>query len=111
MHVKWGTILQCNACEMGNKKNCWEILKCGYSPEGGVHSVEDICPVIIASAVDGVNSGKNAGRICWAIAGTRCYGEVQKSFEEKEFLCLDCKVFRRVLKEEGLSRIKLFLNK
>ncbi len=96
---------------MPNKKNCWEILKCGYSPEGRDPSGDNLCPVIIANAVDGVNGGRNAGRICWAISGTRCYGEVQKSFEEKEFLCLDCKVFKRVLKEEGLSRIKLLLNK
>lgn len=95
---------------MPKKKNCWEILKCGYRPNGGQPSEDNLCAVILASAVDGVNGGKNAGRICWAIAGTRCYGEIQKSFEEKEFRCLDCRVFKRVLKEEGLSRIKLFLN-
>jgi len=96
---------------MRNKKNCWEILKCGYSPNGGNPSEDNFCPVIIARAVDGVNGGQMAGRICWAISGTRCYGEIQKNFEEKEFLCLDCKVFKQVLKEEGLSRIKLFFNK
>jgi hypothetical protein len=96
---------------MAKKKNCWEILKCGCSPDDVEPSGDNLCPVIIASAMDGVNDGKMAGRICWAIAGTKCYGDVQKSFEEKEFLCLDCRVFKKVLKEEGLSRIKLFLNK
>lgn len=96
---------------MNKKKNCWEILKCGYSPNGNVPSPDNVCPVIIARAADGVNEGKMAGRICWAISGTRCYGEVQKSFEDKEFMCLNCKVFKKVLREEGLSRIRLFLNK
>lgn len=96
---------------MAKKKNCWEILKCGHSPNGGRPTGDTVCPVVIASAVDGANGGKMAGRICWAIAGTRCYGRVQKSFEEKEFLCLDCRVFKKILKEEGLSRIKLFLNR
>jgi hypothetical protein len=50
---------------------------------------------------DGVNSGKNGGRACWAISGTMCGGEVQCSFGSKCIRCLNCPFYQLVFREEG----------
>ncbi|HEY4716662.1 MAG TPA: hypothetical protein VII00_06115 [bacterium] len=90
------------------RKNCWEILKCGLEPGGQNADKRGVCPAAIATALSGVNSGRNGGRVCWAVAGTMCNGEIQRSFEDKEFMCLDCAVFKKILKDEGLKQIRLF---
>jgi len=51
---------------------------------------------------DGLNGGKNGGRICWTIAGTFCGGKVQGTFAEKQISCMACDFFKRVKEEEGV---------
>jgi len=83
-----------------SKLNCWEITQCGREP-GGIKTAElEVCPAALDTSCNGINSGKNAGRICWAIAGTFCGGEVQGSFAEKRVSCLGCEVFKQVKAEE-----------
>ena len=83
------------------KKNCWEIIKCGR--ELGGSNVEEfgICPVTQEKKLNNVNQGENAGRACWAVAGTMCFGYVQGTFTKKIGDCLYCKFFELVKKEEG----------
>jgi hypothetical protein len=82
------------------KKNCWEIKKCGREP-GGARSKElGVCPTASDISVDGLNNGKNGGRICWAIAGTLCRGEVQGLFAKNEVSCMACEVFKQIKAEE-----------
>ena len=50
--------------------------------------------------LDGEHDGRNAGRACWAIAGTFCGGKVQGTFAEKEKSCLACAFYKLVRKEE-----------
>ena len=89
------------------KKNCWEIKKCGREP-GGTKNVElGICPAATDTECTGINSGKNAGRICWAIAGTFCGGKVQGDFAQKIVSCMSCEVFRQVKSEEGIANFTL----
>ena len=57
--------------------NCWEAKKCERQPGGAKVSELGVCPVTTTSKVNGVNGGKNGGRVCWAIAGTLCGGKVQ----------------------------------
>jgi hypothetical protein len=87
--------------------NCWEYKNCGREPGG--RNVEElgICPATIDTTFDGLNCGKNGGRICWAVAGTFCDGEVQGSFAEKQVSCLSCDFFLLVRAEEGTANFDL----
>jgi hypothetical protein len=83
------------------KYNCWEILQCGRE-EGGT-KVEELgrCLATKDGLGNGVNAGKCSGRICWAIAGTLCGGEVQGTFAKKRKSCLLCPMYLLVKEEEG----------
>lgn len=84
----------------GPKRNCWEYLRCERQPEGKLADKHGVCPAAIDRTADGTNGGKNAGRLCWAIAGTFCFGEVQGSFAMKVQDCMDCGFFWLVADEE-----------
>ncbi len=82
------------------KQNCWEYLKCGREPKGPNALTMGICPASLPGNGDGVNKGKNRGRICWAVTGTLCDGEVQGTFAKKQDTCFNCAFFSKVRKEE-----------
>lgn len=82
------------------KKNCWEVKKCGRE-SGGVKAGElGVCPASNNSDGDGINEGKNSGRVCWAVAGTFCNGKTQGEFAHKQASCMECDFFKQVLEEE-----------
>ncbi len=85
------------------KQNCWEVIKCGRESDSGDYFFSDAgtCPASIELCTDGVNGGKNAGRACWAIAGTFCGGEIQGNYVNKLKSCLQCDFYKQVQKEEG----------
>ena len=83
------------------KQNCWEIKNCGREPGGSKVNDMGVCPATSDTSSDGLNGGKNSGRICWASAGTFCGGEVQGSFAQKSVSCMSCEVFKQVKVEEG----------
>lgn len=85
---------------MTKKANCWEDEKCGREPGGFNVGEHGVCPAATDRGRDGINSGKNAGRICWTVAGTLCRGEVQGSMAQKEVTCLNCSFFKAVKAEE-----------
>ncbi len=87
---------------MAKKLNCWEYKKCGREPGGERVNEMGVCPASIDSSADGLNGGKNAGRICWAVAGTFCGGEVQGTFAQKELTCMNCDFFKLVREQEGM---------
>ena len=82
------------------KENCWEFMKCGR--ESGGLRVEElgVCPAAIEKDLDGINSGKNAGRCCSAISGTLCTGRKQGDFTQKVLGCIKCKFYIKVFLEE-----------
>jgi len=87
---------------MGEKKqNCWEVLRCGREPGGAKVSESGPCPAATDAFCDGINGGKNAGRLCWAIEGTCCEGAAEAEGAEKVARCEQCAFFRRVKYEEG----------
>ena len=88
--------------------NCWEFKKCGREPGGAKVSELGVCPATIDSSSDGLNSGENGGRICWAVAGTFCGGKVQGTFAEKQVSCMICEFLKKTKEEEGLTKFKLF---
>lgn len=80
-------------------QNCWEFKRCGRAPGGSRVQELGICPASLDTSCDGLNGGKNGGRICWAIAGTLCDGEVQGTFVGKQFNCISCDFFQKVRAE------------
>lgn len=83
------------------KFNCWEYLKCGREPGGPKADEFGPCPAATNTTCDGINGGRNAGRLCWAVPGTLCTGKVEGDFAEKSEHCQDCSFFRRIKYEEG----------
>ncbi len=82
------------------KQNCWEYFGCGRESGGAKVAELGICPSAIDTSANGLNNGKNGGRICWALAGTLCGGEVQGTFAAKQHSCLVCRFFKMVRMEE-----------
>jgi hypothetical protein len=92
------------------RQNCWEFKKCGREP-GGVNAAErGVCPASLDTNLDGLNFGKNGGRICWAVAGTFC-GEVEPEgdFARQLLSCMDCDFFKKIQTEEGTANFELLI--
>lgn len=86
-------------------KNCWEYWNCGREP-GGKHIQEmGVCPAAVAVAHNGKNDGINAGRVCWAVSGTHCKGEIQGTVAHKIDNCLACEFFQYVSSQMHESRL------
>lgn len=83
------------------KKNCWEVMQCGREPGGKKAQELGVCSVATDERLNGIHSGKKAGRACWVIAGTFCDGVVQGTFAQKYRDCTKCEFYRQVMKEEG----------
>lgn len=89
---------------MEGTMNCWEYHECGREPGGNnVYNLGE-CPASTDTTCDGLNNGKNAGRICWAIAGILCEVKVQGTFAKETFAldklsCATCD-FLKIVKEE-----------
>jgi len=97
---------------MASKKlNCWEYKECGREPGGEKAGEFGMCPAASDTSFDGINTGRCAGRFCWAVAGTFCGDSVQGTFAEKRDSCLSCDFFNRVQEEEGTVNLRTkFLN-
>jgi len=81
--------------------NCWEFKNCGREP-GGINAQElGVCPAAELEKYEGVNSGRKAGRVCWALVGTLCGGQVQGVFAKKVATCKACEFYEYVLEQEG----------
>jgi len=87
-------------------QNCWEYKKCGRQPGGEKASELGVCTAAECIAANGINSGRNGGRACWAVAGTLCGGKVQGSFVEKQANCAVCDFYKKVRAEEGSKFVK-----
>jgi len=85
------------------KQNCWEAKKCGREPGGKKVAELGVCPAATDTSADGLNGGKNAGRICWAVTGTFCGGKVQGTFAQKQLSCLVCDFFLKTKEEEATN--------
>jgi hypothetical protein len=83
--------------------NCWEFKRCGREPGG--ERVNDLgaCPAADCPHLDGVHRGRQAGRVCWLVAGTMCGGEVQGTFASKLSDCRQCDFYMTVRDEEGAA--------
>ena len=86
---------------MNEKMNCWEAKQCGRQPEGVKAEELGVCPASTEIRLDGVHDGKNAGRTCWAVAGSLCGGKIQGTYAEKYRDCSKCDFYMKVKSEEN----------
>ncbi len=84
-------------------KNCWEFHDCGRGVGGEKEDELGVCPAATHTSLDGLNRGKNAGRICWVVAGTVYDGDVQGTFAKNKVACMTCDFFKHVKREEGFG--------
>ena len=90
----------------GHKLNCWEFKRCGREPGGDRVGELGECPAPLDASADRMNSGRNAGRICWAVSGHFSDdGEIRCATAKELVSCMACEFFKSVLQEEGLYRI------
>jgi hypothetical protein len=89
------------------RENCWEFKKCGRDSNNEF----GICPAVIESEAHRLNSGKNGGRICWAVAGTYCDGKVQGTYAQKVVGCSECDFRKKVQEEEGLRFRRIYFKR
>ena len=92
-----------------SKLNCWDIKKCGRELNGDKAPKHGACPAAASDQYNGLNNGKNGGRICWTIAGTYCGNKIQGDFPQKSVSCMSCEVFRQVKAEEGVNKFELLI--
>lgn len=80
-----------------SKLNCWEYKNC--TGKAGA------CPALTAEKFDGVNSGKNGGRICWYCRATLTD---RKERGPQAVECARCGFYSEVEKDEGSKFIVFF---
>jgi len=87
------------------KLNCWEFMKCGKGCGGDNADGSGVCRVADRTSADGLNEGKNGGRICWVISGD--YGNDKAGDPEIQQIskCISCEFRRKVTMEEGLLSV------
>jgi hypothetical protein len=82
------------------RRNCWEFMKCGREYGGCREDEKGVCSAFTETRLNGVHGGRNAGRACWAVAGTLCMGLPQCSFVLTNNNCLECSFYMMVKNEE-----------
>jgi hypothetical protein len=87
--------------------NCWEVKKCGREPGGARTAELGVCRASTESKADGLNGGRNGGRICWALAGTMCGGRLQGTFAQKIATCMACEFYLVVRAEQGGALVSI----
>jgi hypothetical protein len=89
------------------RQNCWEHKKCGRNQGGDKVAEMGVCPAATQTSANGCNNGTNAGRICWAIAGTFCSGKARGTYACNLISCVTCDFYKKVKKEEADFRYSL----
>ncbi len=84
-----------------SKKNCWEYNKNCRNVHGAADSRSLPCPSSTMVSLSGLNGGKNAGRICWNIAGSFSGHGIRKIALNDRPSCVRCDFFKLVEAEEG----------
>ncbi len=87
---------------MSPKINCWEDRQCGRGPDGPLVARLGPCLAAVDTTCNGINGGRNGGRLCWAVAGEACCDAATGLPSETGKPCSACRFFRRVKYEEGI---------
>jgi hypothetical protein len=81
------------------RKNCWELKKCGREPGGDNSKELGVCPAALPNRYDGVNNGKCGGRVCWIVAGT-ANREMPAKSAKKLWECIQCDILMQIYIDE-----------
>jgi hypothetical protein len=81
--------------------NCWQYMSCGREPGGAHTDLFGVCPASTDNRLDGVHGGKNAGRACWAIAGSFTKDGDEMALAGGHRDCAACDFYNAVQQEEG----------
>lgn len=81
-------------------------MGCGQEPGGMNAAIDGVCPAASDNSFTGINSGKNAGRFCWAVSGTFCHCELQGHYVNKLEKCKECDFYHMVIAEEGTRNLR-----
>lgn len=92
---------------MKGGQNCWEFKQCGREVGGACAERLGVCPAAEAAFADGLNSGKNGGRMCWALVGIYSGKKPMAKSAVREFHCITCDFFELVQREEGLDNFDI----
>lgn len=84
-------------------------MRCGRGSSRNNIIESRICNAAIDYKSDGINEGKNGGRICWAIVGTLCNNHSRELIcgirkWRSTQSCLSCSFFKKVKKEQGYGK-------
>ena len=82
-------------------------MNCGRKPNGANADELGVCPASTDTSADGLNGGRNGGRICWAVTGSFCGEDKQGTFAQKKLSCMGCEVFKTVKSEEPIAEYKM----
>ncbi|MGE5893191.1 MAG: two-CW domain-containing protein [bacterium] len=92
---------------MAEKMNCWQFKKCGRE-QGGTNVAElGVCPAAVDTTADGLNGGRNGGRICWAISGSFSDRTAEGVLGGGTRMCLLCDFYKMVKASEGYVDFKV----
>ena len=80
-------------------------MDCRGEPGGSNADESGGCPAATEERFDGINRGKNAGRFCWAVAGTFCRTALKGTFVDNVENCLECSFYLEVQGQEGRSLV------
>lgn len=80
-------------------------MRCGREPGGANADSLGVCHVATESAADGLNEGKNGGRICWIIAENCTEDESSCPHKKNPSSCFGCEFRYKVMLEEGLLNV------
>lgn len=83
------------------KRNCWDFCGCGKQGDGNHGEEPGICPAFLETKLNGIHGGKNGGRACWMVAGTKCGSRIKRIFVPKFIVCKICDFRKTVIHEES----------
>jgi len=98
---KWSLLLPLSdSYGMIKKINCWEFMGCEFQTDAEQKKEDKVCPALKNVWLNGIHGGKNAGRACWVVPYTQCFGTTQGTCEQKYSSCQLCDFYRTVIEEE-----------
>lgn len=93
---------------MAIKRNCWEIKKCGYGPNGDKAYQVGMCTAAMLKGLHGTHGGINGGRACWVVKDTYCKTKKHNNFAQEYLFCMGCDFYLKVKREEKDNFIESF---
>jgi hypothetical protein len=104
--MEWSVVLAHKKVESSSlKRNCWDYYRCGKQSKADNGKKHDVCPAYLETKLNGVHDGKNGGRACWIVAGTKCGGIIKRTLIPKFIICNLCDFKKIVMSEESQNFI------